>query len=141
YAANALLATKISFMNEIAGICEATGADILDIKEVVGTDPRIGPGFLQAGVGWGGSCLPKDVRALAATAAADGWHAPILNAVSEVNVRQRERAFGALCAVAATDAAAPGTVGVLGLAFKPNTDDIRESPALDIIARLLEEGI
>ena len=139
YAANAFLATRISFMNEMAAICEATAADIDEVAGIVGMDPRIGPAFLKAGIGWGGSCFPKDVRALAATASSCGCRPSILDAVYDVNARQRERAFVQLRAAVAT--AADPTVGVLGLAFKPGTDDIRESPALDIVGRLVEEGI
>lgn len=139
YAANALLATKISFMNEVAAVCEAAGADVEDIARVVGLDRRIGPAFLSAGLGWGGSCLPKDVRALAATAEDFGCRTALLDAVSNTNNRQRQRAFEILRAAVSRNERP--VVAVLGLAFKPNTDDIREAPALDVIARLLEEGI
>jgi len=139
YAANAFLATRVSFMNEIATLCEAAGADVEDVAGVVGADHRIGTAFLRAGLGWGGSCFPKDVRALAATAAQFGCPSSIVDAAFDVNARQREHAFERLrAAVRGTDNA---TVAVLGLAFKPGTDDIREAPALDIIGRLLEEGI
>ncbi|MHB8574693.1 MAG: UDP-glucose dehydrogenase family protein [Dehalococcoidia bacterium] len=139
YAANALLATRISFMNEISIICEASAVDVQEVARIVGQDSRIGPAFLQAGLGWGGSCFPKDVRALAVTAAALGCDTPILDAVESINARQRQRAFAALRD--AVGDRTDGTVAVLGLAFKPNTDDVRESPALDVIGRLLEEGI
>src|SRR5579871_3665775 len=139
YASNAFLAAKISFMNEMAAICERSGADILEIKTIVGGDRRIGPAFLGAGVGWGGSCFPKDVRGLAATALEAGCDTPMLDAVTAINARQRERAFDVLRRAACMYRGP--TVGVLGLAFKPHTDDVRESPALDIIGRLLEEGI
>jgi UDPglucose 6-dehydrogenase len=139
YAANALLATRISFINEIAALCEAGGADVMEVAEVVGADRRIGPAFLRAGLGWGGSCFPKDVRALAATAEQFGVPSSIVDAVFDVNARQRERAFRQVRA--AVDGVDHPRVGVLGLAFKPGTDDIREAPALDIIGRLLEEGI
>ncbi len=139
YASNALLATRISFMNEIAAVAGAVGVDVQDVAEIVGADHRIGPAFLHAGLGWGGSCFPKDVRALIATAAEHGAGAPILRAVLDVNSRQREVAFAQLCAaVAGCDGP---TVTVLGLAFKPGTDDIREAPAIDVIGRLIEEGI
>ncbi len=139
YASNALLATRISFMNEIEAICARAGAEVEDIARIVGADRRIGPAFLSAGLGWGGSCFPKDVRALIATAADHGEEGAILHAVLRVNRRQREAAFERLReAVSCRDGA---TVGVLGLAFKPGTDDIREAPALDVIGRLIEDGI
>lgn len=141
YAANALLATRISFMNEISAICEAADADIGDVARVVGFDRRIGSSYLDAGLGWGGSCFPKDVRALAATAANHGVRTLLLEAAFRVNARQRERMFERLRAALERPHGATPTVAVLGLAFKPNTDDIRESPALDIIGRLVEEGI
>jgi UDPglucose 6-dehydrogenase len=139
YASNALLAARISLINEIAGIAGKVGAEMRELVQIVGADHRIGPSFLGAGLGWGGSCFPKDVRGLIATAEEHGDGAPMLRAVVDVNSRQRELAFGQL-----RDAVAgrPGaTVAVLGLAFKPGTDDIRESPALDVIGRLVEEGI
>lgn len=141
YAANALLATRISFMNEISAICEAVDADVEDVSRVVGYDRRIGKTYLDAGLGWGGSCFPKDVRALAATAHAHGVRPSILEAAFEVNAQQRDRIFARLCsALRSANGSAP-TVAVLGLAFKPGTDDVRESPALDIIVRLLDAGI
>jgi UDPglucose 6-dehydrogenase len=139
YAANALLATRISFINEIAALAEVFGADVDDISRIVGSDARIGPEFLQAGLGWGGSCFPKDLSALAALAAAHGQRTSIIDAVVEVNARQREHAF-TLLRNATRGVGAPA-VAVLGLAFKPDTDDLRGSPALDVIGRLLEEGI
>lgn len=139
YAANALLATRISFINEIASISEAVGADVEEVARVVGADSRIGPKFLQAGLGWGGSCFPKDLSALAAMAARSGRRAAILEAVIEVNARQRQRTVELLRD--ATGGREGATVGVLGLAFKPHTDDLRGSPALDIIGRLLEHGV
>jgi UDPglucose 6-dehydrogenase len=139
YASNALLAARISFMNEISEICEEAGADIDDVAGIVGADRRIGPLFLQAGLGWGGSCFPKDVLALIRMAVDRGHTPSLLQSVFEVNMSQRERAFDKLCAV--LDGARKPTVGVLGLAFKANTDDIRGSPALDIAGRLLERGI
>jgi UDPglucose 6-dehydrogenase len=138
YAANALLATRISFINEIASISEAVGADVQEVSRIVGADTRIGPRFLQAGLGWGGSCFPKDLSALAAAAEGAGRETTILDAVIEVNARQRMRAVEVLLE------AGPATiqsVAVLGLAFKPHTDDLRGSPALDIIGRLLEQGV
>jgi UDPglucose 6-dehydrogenase len=139
YAANAFLATRISFMNEIATICEAVAADVTEVARIIGMDRRIGPAFLQAGLGWGGSCFPKDVRALAATAAQHNCRHSILHAVFDVNARQRQRVVNRL-----RDAVAgqPNpTVAVLGLAFKPGTDDVREAPALEIVADLIEAGI
>ena len=139
YAANAFLATRISFMNEIATVCEAVAADVTEVAHIVGLDRRIGPAFLQAGLGWGGSCFPKDVRALAATAAQHGCHPSILEAAFDVNARQRERIFERLRDEVTGQHEA--TVAVLGLAFKPGTDDVREAPALEIIASLIEAGI
>lgn len=138
YAANAYLAARISFMNEVSALCETLDADIDDVRQVLGSDRRIGPSHLSAGLGWGGSCLPKDVRALAHMAARNGCPTPMLDAVSLVNERQREQALRRI----RQGAPGPGaTVGVLGLAHKPGTDDVRGSPALDIIDKLLEEGM
>ncbi len=139
YSANALLATRISFMNEIAAISEAVQADIDDVARIVGADRRIGPSFLRAGLGWGGSCFPKDVLALIHMAVSHGRDPSILQSVFDVNTRQRERAFQNL--TAALNGSDVPTIGVLGLAFKSDTDDIRGSPALDIIARLLQQNI
>jgi len=139
YAANAYLATRISFINEVATLCEAVGADVDEVARIVGADRRIGPSFLQAGLGWGGSCFPKDVRALAATAADVGCGSSILPAVFDVNARQRDRAVQQLLSL--LDRNPDTAVAVLGLAFKPDTDDIREAPALDIICQLLAAGI
>ncbi len=127
YVANALLSTKISFINEMANICERTGADINEVRRGIGHDSRIGFAFLFPGVGYGGSCFPKDVRALAAVARAHGVEPRILDAVHEVNLCQKSVLFekisrhfrGKLSGL---------TVGVWGLAFKPGTDDIREAP-------------
>ena len=138
YASNAFLATKISFINEMANVSDCVGANIDDVSRGVGLDSRIGPQFLRAGIGYGGSCFPKDVRALDFISAIHGYHFELLKAVIEVNSRQRllplialSREFGTL---------ADRTVAVLGLSFKPETDDVRDSPALDIIPILLEEG-
>ncbi len=139
YVANAFLAIRISLMNEVAELCEALDADVTEVAAVVGADRRIGPAYLSAGLGWGGSCLPKDSLALASMAADEGQPAGVLEAAMEANVRQRERAFDLLCQ--SLDSFPNPTVGVLGLAFKPDTDDIRGSPALDIIERLLRKGI
>jgi len=141
YAANALLATRISFMNEMSAICEAVDADIEQVASVVGFDRRIGAGYLSAGLGWGGSCFPKDLRALSVTAKQHGIEPAMLDATVAVNARQRDRVYRRLCeAVGPVNGTAP-TVAVLGLAFKPNTDDVRESPAIDIVRRLVESGI
>jgi len=138
YASNAFLATRISFINEIANICESLGADVREVARGMGMDKRIGPAFLDAGLGWGGSCFPKDVRALAHMAATDGAHPQLLQAVMDINQNQRTRSVKKL------DTALGGLdgrlVGVLGLSFKPNTDDTRDAPALDIIRMLLEAG-
>lgn len=139
YAANALLATRVSFMNEVATLCEVVGVDVGEVARIVGLDPRIGPSFLNAGLGWGGSCLPKDVRALAATARAHGCRTQVIEAAFHTNALQRVRAAEKL--LAAVQGIPEPTVGFLGLAFKPGTDDTREAPALDIISRLLADGI
>ncbi len=138
YAANAFLATKISFINEVARICEATGADVRQVAAGMGMDRRIGPHFLDAGIGFGGSCFPKDVLALAHMAEGAGETPQILRAVLDVNrgarrgfVRKLQRTLGTL---------AGATVAVWGLAFKPETDDMRESPAIEIIRALQDEG-
>jgi UDPglucose 6-dehydrogenase len=138
YAANAFLATKISFINEIAEICELFGVDVREVCHGMGYDPRIGTRYLDPGIGFGGSCLPKDVRALGQLAAERDYAAPLLHAVELVNREQAERI------VRKIDRGLSGlgdkTVAVLGLAFKPNTDDVRDAPALRIIRRLIERG-
>ena len=139
YTANALLATRISFMNEISHIAAAVHADVDDVARIVGLDRRIGPAFLQAGLGWGGSCFPKDVLALRWVAATSGCPAPILEAVYKTNELQREGAAELL--LSAVRAIDDPVVAILGLAFKPNTDDVRGSPALSIARRLLKEGV
>jgi len=136
YAANAFLATKISFINMLTELCEKTGADIRDIAKGIGLDSRIGPKFLNAGIGYGGSCFPKDVKALMATAEEYGVPMPIVHATDEVNTRQRMR-FIALILLNLKPAS---TVAVWGLAFKPDTDDMRESPSLDVIPALINAG-
>jgi UDPglucose 6-dehydrogenase len=135
YACNAFLATKISFINEIAEICERVGADVRDVAKGMGLDFRIGRHFLNAGIGFGGSCLPKDVRALAYLAAVYGSHPQLLNAVLEINAEQRRRLVGRVRD--ALGGLRNKKVAILGLAFKPDTDDIRDAPALDLI-NLLE---
>ncbi len=139
YVANALLATKISFINEMANVCERAGADINDVRRGIGHDSRIGFAFLFPGVGYGGSCFPKDVRALAAVARAHGVEPRILDAVHEVNVCQKSVLFEKISRHF-RGAVAGLTVGVWGLAFKPGTDDIREAPSLVLIDNLLAQG-
>jgi len=139
YASNAFLATRISLINEISAVCDASGADIEEIIDIVGSDRRIGPGYLKAGLGWGGSCFPKDLKSLVAMENMYGCGPSLADAAMKVNLRQRERAFDRLLQ-AVVGLAAP-TVGILGLAFKPNTDDIRESPAMDVAERLIHHGI
>jgi len=137
-AANAALMTRISFINEIANVCEATGADVVKVAEGIGLDRRIGKSFLKAGVGFGGSCFPKDSLALKQLAANSGYHFQLLNAVIEVNELQKRRVVGKLRERLGTLRGT--TVALLGLAFKPNTDDTREAPALVLAGRLLAEG-
>lgn len=138
YASNAFLAVKISFINEIAGLCDRVGADVLEVSRGMGFDPRIGQAFLRAGIGYGGSCFPKDTKALLHTANRVDYRLPILEAAMQVNERQRlllarqaEQMLGGLDGK---------IIGVLGLAFKPNTDDVREAPALELIRYILERG-
>ena len=139
YAANCMLATKISFINEIANICERVGADINEVRRGIGHDARIGFSFLFPGVGYGGSCFPKDVRALSCIAAAHGLDAKILRSVDSINNQQKEILFGKLRRH--FDGNLSGkTIAIWGLAFKPRTDDIREAPSLMLIRRLLEAG-
>jgi UDPglucose 6-dehydrogenase len=139
YASNAFLSTKISFINEMANLCEAVGADVTDLARGIGLDGRIGRKFLHAGPGYGGSCFPKDTRALQRIAQEHGVAARIVEAVVEVNEGQKARMVQKICKAVGGHAAGK-TVGVLGLSFKPETDDMRESPALTIIPRLLEMG-
>jgi UDPglucose 6-dehydrogenase len=138
YASNAILATRISFINEMSQICDRLGADVKVVAEGMGYDKRIGPQFLQAGIGYGGSCFPKDVKALAYMAEAANCHPQLLLAVMDINqdarrffVQKIERALGS---------ASGRKIGVWGLAFKPNTDDMREAPSLDIISALVRKG-
>lgn len=138
YAANAFLAVKISFINEIAGLCERVGADVGEVSRGVGVDPRIGASFLDAGLGWGGSCFPKDTSALQAMAAEYSYTMPILAASRQVNYRQRLLVIEKL--QAALKVLRGRVIAMLGLAFKPDTDDVREAPALYIIRQLLEMG-
>jgi UDPglucose 6-dehydrogenase len=138
YAANAFLATKISFINEVANICERVEANILDVTYGIGLDSRIGPKFMRAGIGWGGSCFPKDVRALAFTAEEYGASANILNSVIQVNNYQRFKVIQK--AMDMIGIIEDKIVAVLGIAFKPNTDDTREAPSITVINKLLELG-
>ncbi|HNT23877.1 MAG TPA: UDP-glucose/GDP-mannose dehydrogenase family protein [Anaerolineales bacterium] len=138
YASNAFLATKISFINEIATICEALGADVKEVAVGMGYDARIGKQFLDAGLGYGGSCFPKDVKALAYMAAEKGRHPQLLNAVMEINDDQRLKAINILKEM--TGDLKGKTIGLLGLSFKPNTDDMRDAPAITIAQRLQAEG-
>ncbi len=138
YASNAFLATKISFINEMANICESLGADVREVSKGMGMDKRIGPSFLDAGLGWGGSCFPKDVKALTHMATTRGAHPQLLQAVMEINKNQRHRTVSKL--EKALGKLKDTTIGVLGLSFKPNTDDIRDAPGLDIIRKLLKAG-
>ena len=137
-AANAFLMTRISFINEIANVCEVTGADVVKVAEGVGLDHRLGPHFLRAGIGWGGSCFPKDGVALKQLASNSGYHFQLLNAVIEVNELQKRRVIGKL--EKHLGKLGGKTIALLGLAFKPNTDDLREAPSLVLASRLLAEG-
>jgi UDPglucose 6-dehydrogenase len=136
YASNSLLATKISFINMLTELTEKTGANIRDVARGVGLDTRIGPRFLHAGIGYGGSCFPKDVKALLATATELDIPMEIVEATDKINSRQRQRFFKQI-----TDSLKPNsTIGILGLSFKPKTDDMREAPSLDLIPELIEKG-
>ncbi|HEX6051242.1 MAG TPA: UDP-glucose/GDP-mannose dehydrogenase family protein [Gemmatimonadaceae bacterium] len=139
YAANAMLATRISFMNEIANLCEHVGANVDHVRKGIGTDDRIGPAFLFPGPGYGGSCFPKDVKALVRTAKEQGTQLRVLEAVEEVNEQQKHRLFEKL-RVALGDELRGARIAVWGLAFKPNTDDMREAPALTLIDDLIAAG-
>ncbi len=138
YASNAFLATKISFINEIGNICKKLGIDVYEVAKGIGYDPRIGNKFLDAGIGFGGSCLPKDLEALIFRAGELSYEAELLQSVSRVNIEQPLR----LIEIARKNLGSLGNkvITILGLAFKPNTDDIRQAPALRIIAQLLAEG-
>src|SRR5437763_52295 len=138
YASNAFLATKISFINEIAQICERLGADVKEVAVGMGYDKRIGRAFLDAGLGYGGSCFPKDVRALAHMAGEAGLHPQLLNAVMEINHDQRRLIVTKLSSILGSLRGC--TIGILVLAFKPNTDDMREAPSVDIIRWITSQG-
>ena len=139
YAANAMLATKISFMNDIANLCEIAGADVNMVRKGIGSDPRIGRYFIYPGTGYGGSCFPKDVKALIRTAHQHGYDMAVLKAVEDVNERQKSILFGK--AMKYFDGNLKGkTFALWGLAFKPQTDDMREAPSRVVINKLLEAG-
>ena len=139
YAANAMLATRISFMNQIAELCEAVGADVSLVRKGIGSDPRIGSGFLFPGPGYGGSCFPKDVQALMKTGRDMGVRMDVLDAVEAVNARQKGRLFAKLSAALGGEVREK-RIAVWGLAFKAETDDMRESPTVPLVERLLAEG-
>jgi len=139
YAANSFLATKITFMNEVANLCEQVGANVDMVRKGIGSDSRIGKRFLFPGVGYGGSCFPKDVQALAKTAEENNYDFKILQSVMEVNKKQKSILSGRIKKYFG-ESIANKTIGIWGLSFKPNTDDIREAPALIIINELLAAG-
>jgi UDPglucose 6-dehydrogenase len=138
YASNAFLATKISFINEIADICEALGADVKEVAIGMGYDKRIGPAMLDAGVGWGGSCFPKDVKALSYMAEMNQVTPHVLQAVTKVNYDRRKAVVERTSLL--VDGLKGKVIGLLGLAFKENTDDMRDSPAIDIARELVAAG-
>src|SRR5581483_11688638 len=137
-AANAFLMTRISFINEIANVCEATGADVVRVAEGVGLDKRLGPHFLRAGIGYGGSCFPKDSLALKQLASNSGYHFQLLSAVIEVNELQKRRVINKL--KRHLGPLRGGTIALLGLSYKAGTDDMREAPSIVLASRLLAEG-
>jgi UDPglucose 6-dehydrogenase len=142
YAANCMLATKISFINEVANICERVGADVSEVRLGIGSDHRIGYDFIYPGVGYGGSCFPKDVKAFLATAREAGYEAELIKSVDEVNTRQKSvLAQKVLAHFAPLGGVAGRTLALWGLAFKANTDDVREAPAFDIIRELTAQGM
>jgi UDPglucose 6-dehydrogenase len=138
YAANAFLTVKVSFINEMASLAESVGADIAQISRGIGLDTRIGPRFLQAGIGWGGSCFPKDTSALVSIAQEYGRRVRIVEAAREVNCEQREWIIEKL--LRELKILKGASIGILGVAFKPHTDDLRDSPALDIARKLVARG-
>ena len=138
YAANAMLATRISFMNDIANLCERVGANVDSVRKGIGTDSRIGSKFLYAGCGYGGSCFPKDVKALVHTGLDNGYHMEVIEAVERVNEKQKSIVYDKI--IKAVGDVKGKTIAILGLAFKPETDDMRESPALVVIDKLLKDG-
>ncbi|MBQ9676997.1 MAG: UDP-glucose/GDP-mannose dehydrogenase family protein [Prevotella sp.] len=138
YAANAMLATRISFMNDIANLCERVGANVDSVRKGIGTDSRIGTKFLYAGCGYGGSCFPKDVKALVHTGLENDYHMEVIEAVERVNERQKSIVYDKI--IKAVGDVKGKTIAILGLAFKPETDDMREAPALVVIDKLLKDG-
>jgi UDPglucose 6-dehydrogenase len=138
YAANSILATRISFMNEVANMCELVGADVDEVRKAIGADQRIGKSFLFPGIGYGGSCFPKDVKALLKSASDKGYDFKILRSVEAVNDRQKSRLVEKM--EGHFDGLKGKTIALWGLAFKPRTDDMREAPAITIIDRLLNAG-
>jgi UDPglucose 6-dehydrogenase len=140
YASNAFLATKISFINEIANICEDLGADVMEVSNGMGFDSRIGPAFLNAGIGYGGSCFPKDVKALAYMAEQSGRQPQLLHSVMEINSNRRIMAVEQVKSLLESDDISGKVIGMLGLSFKPNTDDMRDAPSVTIARLLLKAG-
>ncbi len=138
YAANAMLATRISFMNDIANLCERVGANVDAVRKGIGTDARIGTKFLYAGCGYGGSCFPKDVKALMHTGIDNGYHMEVIEAVERVNEKQKSIVYDKI--VKAVGSVKDKTIAIAGLSFKPETDDMREAPALVVIDKLLKDG-
>ena len=138
YAANAMLATRISFMNDIANLCERVGANVDSVRKGIGTDTRIGSKFLYAGCGYGGSCFPKDVKALMHTGIDNDYHMEVIEAVERVNEKQKSIVYDKI--IKAAGSVKGKTIAILGLAFKPETDDMREAPALVVIDKLLNDG-
>ena len=138
YAANAMLATRISFMNDIANLCERVGANVDSVRKGIGTDTRIGNKFLYAGCGYGGSCFPKDVKALVHTGLDNDYHMEVIEAVERVNEKQKSIVYDKI--IKAVGDVKGKTIAILGLAFKPETDDMREAPALVVIDKLLKDG-
>ena len=138
YAANAMLATRISFMNDIANLCERVGANVDCVRKGIGTDSRIGSKFLYAGCGYGGSCFPKDVKALVHTGLDNDYHMEVIEAVERVNEKQKSIVYDKIAN--AVGSVKGKTIAILGLAFKPETDDMREAPALVVIDKLLKDG-
>ena len=138
YAANAMLATRISFMNDIANLCERVGANVDSVRKGIGTDSRIGSKFLYAGCGYGGSCFPKDVKALVHTGLENDYHMEVIEAVERVNEKQKSIVYDKI--IKAVGDVKGKTIAIIGLAFKPETDDMREAPALVVIDQLLKDG-
>ena len=138
YAANAMLATRISFMNDIANLCERVGANVDSVRKGIGTDSRIGSKFLYAGCGYGGSCFPKDVKALVHTGMENDYHMEVIEAVERVNEKQKSIVYDKI--IKAVGSVKGKTIAIIGLAFKPETDDMREAPALVVIDKLLKDG-